>query len=94
MVVSAFAGALAGWAVVTLLERHTRRPWFWWPFLGSTALSVSMIGPSYLADGASAVALIALHFVTAIVVIGGLATTLTACRDCGHGWRARGNPSP
>ena len=82
-VVAALVGALGGWFVVRLVERHTRRPGFWWPPLGSTALAVSTIGPAYLSDGISAVALTGLHFVTAIVVITGFATTLPAWCDCG-----------
>jgi hypothetical protein len=78
VVVAALAGALGGWFVVRLLERHTAHPRGWWAFIGSTALSVSIIGPSYFADGASAVALMALHFVVAIVVITGFAATLPA----------------
>jgi hypothetical protein len=77
---ASLAGALGGWLAVRLLERHTRRPGLWWPPLGSTTLAVSTIGPSYLSDGVSAVALTALHFVTAIVVITGFATTLQTCR--------------
>jgi hypothetical protein len=47
-------------------------------------LAVSTIGPAYLADDSTtALALTALHFVTAIVVIGGFAATLPACGDCG-----------
>ncbi len=38
----------------------------------------SLIGLSWLADGASAAALISPHVVTAVVVIGGLAATLPA----------------
>jgi len=76
VVVAALAAALGGWFVVRLLERRTAHPRGWWAFIGSTALSVSIIGPSYFADGASAVALIALHFVVAIVVITGFAATL------------------
>jgi hypothetical protein len=78
VVVAALAAALAGWFVVRLLERYTDRPGFWWPPLGSTALAVSTIGPAYLFDGVSAVALTGLHFVTAIVVISGFAATLPA----------------
>jgi hypothetical protein len=98
VVAAALIGALGGWFVVRLLESHTRRPWFWWPAIGSTALAVSTIGPSHLAEGASGVALTALHFVTAIVVISGFATTLPACRGCGAcrvcGAVARSDPSP
>jgi hypothetical protein len=78
VVVAALAAALAGWFVVRLQERYTDRPGFWWPPLGSTALAVSTIGPAYLSDGVSAVALTGLHFVTAIVVITGFAATLPA----------------
>ncbi len=88
--VAALVGALAGWLVVRLLERHSRRPRPWWSFVGSTALALSIIGPAWLADGASAVALIALHIVTAVVVISGFAGTLPVRRDdstlCGPCW--------
>jgi Family of unknown function (DUF6069) len=43
----------------------------WWPFIGSTALAISMLGPSYLADGSSAVSLICLHVVVGVVLITG-----------------------
>ena len=83
VVVAALAAALGGWFVVRLLERRTAHPRGWWAFIGSTALSVSIIGPSYFADGVSAVALIALHFLVAIVVITGFASTLPArCLPC------------
>jgi Family of unknown function (DUF6069) len=55
--------------VYTLLARWRRVRW--WPFIGSTALAISINGPSYLADGISTVALICLHFVVAVVLIMG-----------------------
>ena len=67
------AGALAGWLVVRLLEHHSRSPRRLWAFVCSTTLAVSMIGPSWFADGASAVALMSLHVVTAVVVVAGFA---------------------
>jgi hypothetical protein len=83
VVAAALAGAVAGWAVVWLLERRLQRLLMWWPFIGSTALAVSIIGPTWLADGASAVALISMHVVTAAVVISGFAKTLPVHRgDC------------
>lgn len=92
---SALIGALGGWLVVLLLERHTRRPGFWWPAIGSTALAVSTLGPSYFAvDGPTAVALTVLHFVTAIVVITGFATTLPAPCDCATRRPRMGDPPP
>ena len=97
VVAAALAGALAGWAVVWLLERHSERPVVWWPFIGSTALAISIVGPSWLADGTGAVALIAMHVVTAVVVIRGLAKTLPAHRsDCDSPCVSRwlgGNPA-
>ena len=98
VVTAALIAALGGWFVVRLLERHTRRPGLWWPALASMALAVSTIGPAYLADDVNALALTALHFVTAIVVISGFARTLPAWCDCGvigrHGTIAPGDPAP
>jgi hypothetical protein len=84
---AALAGALAGWIAVLLLERYSHCPRARWPFVGSTALAVSITGPSYLADGASAAALIGLHVATAVVVIRGFAPTL-AVRGRKRGARA------
>jgi ABC-type Co2+ transport system permease subunit len=82
VVVASLLGALGGWVVVRLLERRSTRPRHWWAFIGSTALAVSMIGPSWRADGASAVALMGLHLVVAVVVILGFVDTLPVGRDC------------
>ena len=92
VVAAAIVGGLAAWCVVRALERNTRRPGFWWPMVGSAALGLSLIDPSYLADGVDALALGGLHIVTAMVLIWGLETTLpatcdAAC-DCAHGSRA------
>jgi uncharacterized protein DUF6069 len=57
VVAAALIGALGAWFAVRLPERHTRRAGLWWPPLGSSALAVSTIGPSYLADSTSALAL-------------------------------------
>jgi hypothetical protein len=96
VVAAALVGALAGWLVVRSLERHTRAPERWWPAIGSMALAVSTIGPSWLADEGSAVALVALHFVVGIVVITGFALTLPKCQHeaCRCGKRLRGSGPP
>jgi hypothetical protein len=73
---AAFIGAVVAWFAARVLERRSRRPRASWSFTASTALAVSMIGPSWLADGSSAVALITLHLVTALVVICGFAGTI------------------
>ena len=71
IIVASLIGGLAAWAVNALLIRvgHAR----WWPFVGSTALAISMLGPSYMSDGSSAMALVVLHFAVAIVLIWGFA---------------------
>ena len=68
-IVTILAGLVA-WGVAILLQRAGKARWF--PAIGSTALAISIIGPSYLADGSSAVALILLHFAVAVVLIVGL----------------------
>jgi Family of unknown function (DUF6069) len=92
VVVAALVGALGGWFVVRLLERHTRSPERWWPAVGSMALAMSTIGPTWLAEDGSGVALTALHFVVGIVVITGFALTLPKCQHeaCRCGKRLRG----
>ncbi len=67
---AALVGGLLAWAVHWLLDKSGHLNW--WPIVGSTALAISIIGPSYLADGSSAVALIAMHFAVAVVLIFGL----------------------
>ena len=73
---AALIGAFGGWLVARWLERRSRRPRRTWSFVGQTALAVSIVGPTWRADGSSAVALIALHCVTALVLIAGFAWTL------------------
>jgi hypothetical protein len=85
VVFAATLAAVLAWIVAGQLERRVRRPRQWWAFVTSTGLAVSMIGPSWFADGSSAVALICLHFVTAVVVIAGFGGTLP--------WRALDRPS-
>jgi uncharacterized protein DUF6069 len=81
LLTAALLGALGGWVAARVLERRSRRPRAWWSFSSSTACAVSMIGPSWLADGSSAVALMAMHLVTAAVVIAGMAGTVPVRRD-------------
>ena len=71
ILVATIVAGLAAWVVYSLLAR-TPRTARWWPFVGSTAIAVSMLGPSYLSDGAAAVALIAMHFAVGAVLIKGL----------------------
>ena len=73
---AAAVGTVAAWLVVRWIERHSRRPRAVWAFVSSTALAISGIGPSYRADGVTALLLFGLHFVTAVVVIAGFMRTL------------------
>ena len=70
---AALAAGVLALLVFELLVRfgHVR----WWPFVGSTAPAISMLGPSYQADGETAMALMALHFIVGIVLIWGLSLT-------------------
>jgi hypothetical protein len=60
---------LAAWGVYAWLARN--RLAGVWPFVGSTALAISIISPSWLADGASAVSLICLELAVALALIVG-----------------------
>ena len=44
--VAALAGGLAAWLVVSPIERHSRHPRRLWAQVGSTALAISIIGPT------------------------------------------------
>jgi Family of unknown function (DUF6069) len=73
ILVTTIVAGLAAWVVYSLLAR-TPRTARWWPFVGSTAIALSMLGPSYLSDGAAAVALIAMHLAVGAIVVRGLST--------------------
>jgi uncharacterized protein DUF6069 len=73
VLVTTVVAGLAAWVVSSILAR-TPRTARWWPFVGSTALAVSMLGPSYLADGAAAVALMAIHLLVGATLIMGFAS--------------------
>lgn len=87
---AALVAALLGWWVVRQIEQRSKNPLRLWARVSSSALAVSLIGPSWFADGGTALALISLHVVTAVVVIAGLARTLpvrTVCQTRGLGTR-------
>jgi Family of unknown function (DUF6069) len=60
---------LATWLAQRLLARRGAAGW--WPFVGSTALAISIIGPTWLADGAASVVLIGMHLAVGLVLIAG-----------------------
>jgi Family of unknown function (DUF6069) len=72
VLVTVVLAGLAAWGVHRVLARRARTA-RWWPFVGSTAIAVSIIGPSYLADGAAAVALISMHVAVGGVLVWGFA---------------------
>ena len=69
VLLASLVAGLAAWGVYALLARWRRTRW--WPFVGSTAIAISITGPSYLADGISAVSLICLHILVGAVLITG-----------------------
>jgi hypothetical protein len=72
VVVAALIGGFGAWAVHALMVRRNLAS-RWWPSVGSMALAISMIGPSYYSDGSSALALTAMHFAVGAVLIYGFA---------------------
>jgi Family of unknown function (DUF6069) len=70
VVVASLLAGLAAWGVHALLVR--RGVARWWPFVSSTALAISVIGPTWLADGAAGVVLIGMHLAVGVVLIAGL----------------------
>ena len=83
--------ALGTWAVVRRVVARSARTARWWPFAGTTAIAVSMIGPSYLADGAAAVALIGMHLIVGAILIAGFARVAGAGERPGR--RAQWTPT-
>ena len=71
VVIASVFGGVAAWLVYWLLRRWDKEGW--WPFVGSTALALSINGPSWMADGDAVAPLIAMHFAVGIVLIIGFA---------------------
>jgi hypothetical protein len=71
VLVTALLAGLAAWGAHALLARRGAARW--WPFVGSTALAVSVVGPTWLADGVAAVVLIGMHLAVGAVLIAGFA---------------------
>jgi hypothetical protein len=69
VLVAVVLAGLAAWGVQQLLARRGAAGW--WPFVGSTALAISIIGPTWLADGMASVVLIAMHLAVGFVLIAG-----------------------
>ena len=69
VLVTVVLAGLAAWVVQRLLARRGAAEW--WPFVGSTALAISIIGPTWLADGMASVVLIGMHLAVGFVLIAG-----------------------
>jgi hypothetical protein len=69
VLVTVVLAGLAAWVVQKLLARRGAAGW--WPFVGSTALAISIIGPTWLADGTASVVLIGMHLAVGFVLIAG-----------------------
>jgi Family of unknown function (DUF6069) len=76
VLITVLLAGLAAGGVQTLLARcGAARSW---PFVGSTALAISVIGPTWLADGAAGVVLIGMHLAVGVVLIAGFARPVSA----------------
>jgi hypothetical protein len=69
VLVAVLVAGVAAWLVQRLLGRRGAAGW--WPVVGSTALAISIIGPTWLADGMASVVLIAMHLAVGFVLIAG-----------------------
>jgi len=71
------AAALAGWGLLALLERITRRARRWWPAIAAAVLIVSLGGPlsGTGITAANRAGLVLLHVTVAAVLIPGLYRT-------------------
>jgi hypothetical protein len=74
VVLASTLAGLAAWGVHAVMARKPRSLQ-WWPLVGTTALSASMAGPAWFADGSTAIALMGMHFAVGIVLIVGLSMT-------------------
>jgi FtsH-binding integral membrane protein len=68
-VATALLAGLVGLGVRAQLAR--RRADRSWPYVGGTALAISIIGPIWLADGLACLVLIAMHVAVGLVLIAG-----------------------
>jgi len=76
VVLSALFAGLAGWALLTLLERFTSRPRRNWTITAAVTLVLSLTGPLTQATNlTTTLALISMHLVVASVLIPSLART-------------------
>ena len=69
VLVAVLVAGVAAWGAQRFLARRGAAGW--WPFVGSTALAISIIGPTWLADGMASVVLIGMHLAVGLVLIAG-----------------------
>ncbi|MEU7613580.1 DUF6069 family protein [Micromonospora sp. NPDC049204] len=73
VVVAAAVAALAGWALLAVLERRTSRPRVWWTSVAVAVLLLSLVvGPPSGVGGGAMASLALLHLSVGVVVILGL----------------------
>jgi Family of unknown function (DUF6069) len=78
VLVAATVAGLAAWGAQALLARCGAARW--WPSVGSTALAVSVVGPSHLADGLAGVVVMCMHLAVGAVLIAGFAGVVPRSR--------------
>ncbi|MHA6783282.1 DUF6069 family protein [Pseudonocardia saturnea] len=72
VVAAALVASLAGWGLLAVLERTTRRPRAIWTRTAAVVLAVSLAGPlsSSTSGAAGTLTLVAMHLTTGTVLIG------------------------
>ncbi|MFC7533147.1 DUF6069 family protein [Actinoplanes sp. GCM10030250] len=70
--VAALVAALAGWALLAVLERFTKRARTVWTVVAAVVYGLSLLGPVDAVSTSAVVGLDILHAVVAVVLIGAL----------------------
>lgn len=72
VVIAALVAGIAGWGLLAVLERTTRRPTLIWTWTSVAVLALSLAGPltSSTSGPAGTLALVAMHLITGAVLIG------------------------
>ncbi|RAO17013.1 DUF6069 family protein [Micromonospora noduli] len=73
VIVAAAVAALAGWALIAVLERRTNRSRVWWTSIAGAVLLLSLVvGPPSGVGGGAKATLVLLHLSVGVILILGL----------------------
>jgi Family of unknown function (DUF6069) len=86
VIITALLAALAGWALLAVLERFTGRARLLWTAVAALVLLVSLSGPlTVAASGGTKLTLVLMHLAVGVVLIPGLRATTGATATTGTG---------